>query len=1512
MTTTKSTPTTIIRDLMARLRHFARAEEKNPHKHVMLLAIGAVLELDPSHPNRFTFQEIEPVFLEQFQSHFPSWPTARRHLEYPFYHLQHDGCWHLQVKAGMQMLFEHYKQTRLTRTRLMETVSFGYLDEAIYDALGTAEGRTCLEQSVLLWFFGDKDASAASGIAEVGTVYETTASDTSLFAHERKGIEAITKGLGGNGRMLPNVMLYDDQNNAYHECDAIVVSPAGLFVVELKHWSGHIRIAPNYWEINGFQHRRDPHLTNVVKCKHLKHRLERKLPFLPALWVESVVVLTNDSAEVENADIPAAAAKADRRNLTFASVDDFLSFLHKRVHLRAPALKNEHLTAIVAALRADALPPQPRRYSIPGYETVTYLAQTAERIELLARPTDGRTRGLFRFRVFRLPPGASAQERKRAETRALNTRDALARIGEHPHVQPVWITYSEDGDIIEGSPWSEAGTLRETLARPPLPLDEALRIARQAALGLQAVHKAGIVHRAIKPEHILMVNDIPKLTDLDLSFHLDRAPGHVTVLPDPSHLEDDGYTAPELLEGRDFDESSDVFSLGAIVYHLLTGQKAFATARQLVAQGGRLGPGEQQRLAELGVPPEVVAAIERATRADRRERLADVGELAAALAKPGEPPAPLNAVLAPGAEYDLYRIEKLLGQGAQAQVYCAERLGERVALKLFHREVPREVIAQQRCLALAVRSPYVVGSDGHLGVWNKDRFFLVMEYVEGETLRAVVEAGRRPSMEQFGRVALDLLEALAAFHEHCDENGQQAPLVHGDIKPDNIVLTPDGLPKVMDFSVAGPPRLDPFAGTVGYVPPDRILGEEMEFAPDGDLFALGVTLWEWLWGCKPYAQPSIGAQPAFPAGVEEVVSPALRAWLEKAVATQAQHRFGSAREMRAALEAALGMVTPPRPALPDEEDALEEQQPVEPPAAPVPSVVPVAVSSAGNPFAAYLNTLANASGGNENALAEAHVRSPHFARVHVSNPLAEVVAQQLLHQRRNVILTGNAGDGKTTIAAEIYDKLTGAPLPAQPRVRVAEQQITIVKDMSEMEPAQRAHVLQEAAQQQGDVFLIVTNTGTLLESAIRLPAAMGRPGVVRSELLKALEADEAVPVLDGRFLLLNVGRIDSIATACAVLRRMVAAENWEACATCPHAALCPIWTNVQLVGEHVERVLLRVEWAYRRLYEYGVRLTLRQMTGHLAYSLTGGRDCGDVAGLSLTALSAAVLAGLFSNRFFGDDGHALQPEATQIQPVLALRAAELGVALDPAFERLAWGDELALPDLCQRGQELWATLRRRGRTDAASRVQGRRFAYFWAPLDQAQDRGFLAAFLRSPLLLQYLSISRGTGAMEPAWEQTWRRRVLQVLQEHYLGLRLPEGRWDDKDRLYLTLSRRTSGSHTQVVLASQSGDDFRLRLQEAHRSIPNSGRRLLLVHAKGARLALDLPFLDYVARRFEGELSAQVSAFYSDRLERYQAQLLRTCAAEEVPDTLRLLRVGADRRLQALRLRLGDQLEVLR
>ncbi len=562
-----------------------------------------------------------------------------------------------------------------------------------------------------------------------------------------------------------------------------------------------------------------------------------------------------------------------------------------------------------------------------------------------------------------------------------------------------------------------------------------------------------------------------------------------------------------------------------------------------------------------------------------------------------------------------------------------------------------------------------------------------------------------------------------------------------------------------------------------------------------------------------------------------------------------------------------------------------------------------------NPFVSYLSSLQRTSGANENALAEFQARNPLFYTIHVRHPVTDLILDELRNSDgRHVILTGDAGDGKSTVALAVYRELArvresdALDRPVQPREDLA--QISIIKDLSERKRENDPFLLQEI-QEGKRRFLIVSNTGALLDFLCKTV----RDGSLdlESDVLTAISAEDGCGelVIDGaRFVVYNLARMDNLAVARQVFVRMIDPERWAACQNCERRPVCPNLTNVELIRSCRERVLERLFLAYRRMHEYGTRLTMRQITEHFAYMLTPG-----LVGLAGGTLAAQEVrqpraAFMFFNRFFGDDGQSEDVAAQQMRAVQEVRKQGFGERPCCAWERDLWlhGREdrvrLGVPGW----EEEFQRLRRLGSKGVGfsrdrARDQVRRMLYFLHEFTP-EEGNFLAHFLNSPAILQWQRWQKEGEVLGRREERILAQSIGHVLQEHFAGIRLPEWSESQERRLYVTLGRGRYDvrQSAQVVLAQIDwARDLCLKLVgrkdrggSVRVDLELQGQERL----KGSKLVLSLPFLDYVLMRHQGELGETLQPAYVERLTRLKAQI--QALAGENPSRVMLVRLKSD------------------
>jgi eukaryotic-like serine/threonine-protein kinase len=261
-----------------------------------------------------------------------------------------------------------------------------------------------------------------------------------------------------------------------------------------------------------------------------------------------------------------------------------------------------------------------------------------------------------------------------------------------------------------------------------------------------------------------------------------------------------------------------------------------------------------------------------------------------------------------------YRLESKLGSGGMSTVYLArdETLERWVAIKLLHREISDQPDQLERfrreARAVAQLShPNVVavidaGEDGGFP-------FIVFEYVSGETLKQRIDRAGSLSLDEAAAYAIETGRGLAAAHAH--------KLVHRDVKPQNVLIDPEGRAKVTDFGIArslesdGLTKTGRVLGTTDYVSPEQAMGHEVDAR--SDVYSLGVLLYEMLTGQPPFkAETVVGVamkhvNDPMP-DVQELrpdASAALARVVEKATQKDPRGRYPDMNAMLADLEAAL-------------------------------------------------------------------------------------------------------------------------------------------------------------------------------------------------------------------------------------------------------------------------------------------------------------------------------------------------------------------------------------------------------------------------------------------------------------------------------------------------------------------------------------------------------------------------------------------------------------------------------
>lgn len=256
-----------------------------------------------------------------------------------------------------------------------------------------------------------------------------------------------------------------------------------------------------------------------------------------------------------------------------------------------------------------------------------------------------------------------------------------------------------------------------------------------------------------------------------------------------------------------------------------------------------------------------------------------------------------------------YQITECIGVGGMAEVYRATDnvLGRVVAVKVMLPQYAADEnfarrFKQEAASAANLSSPYIV----NVYDWGQDdgTYYIVMEFVRGSDLKTAIKERGAINQRKVAEIGSQVCQALSVAHKQ--------DIIHRDVKPQNIMVQPDGNVKVMDFGIARAKNstMDKTAsvlGTAHYISPEQAQGKDL--TPASDLYSLGIVMYEAATGKLPFDGPDavsvamkqVQEAPALPSEIKPDIDPGLEAIIMKAMAKNPSERFATAMEMRYAL-----------------------------------------------------------------------------------------------------------------------------------------------------------------------------------------------------------------------------------------------------------------------------------------------------------------------------------------------------------------------------------------------------------------------------------------------------------------------------------------------------------------------------------------------------------------------------------------------------------------------------------
>lgn len=1030
------------------------------------------------------------------------------------------------------------------------------------------------------------------------------------------------------------------------DLDFILVGERAVFVLEEKHWGGRVVLGDQIWKVNG-RERRNPldrvdHLARVLAGQFRERVPGYGTAVRGSRLVTAAVVLSNDAVTV-------TAGPDYFEDEPILRLDEAARWLVGEDAGYGPALLAVREPLVAFLLGLPARDSRPER--IGPYDIVEEI-EPIETARCFHARYEGRTVLLRCYPMHGWGPDTSPKaviDRERLALSRLEERDRAWQI--YPSFEyeaRQWIVVP----VVPARGKSLATSVR--LGDPArddgrLPRRVVTDVVTDAFHGLAEVHEAGLVHRGLSPRRIILGRGLRvKFSD----FYLARVSGESTIARDVTADADPGvpYRAPECREGIGLaTRASDVYSLALALSDWVLGELPAEPDVAAVHAAIRGIPDIGFVLADCladdphGRPDAATAAarIEAAVVAEvQRQASAEESAKVAAQFQVG------------GVVDNRYEIRESLGVGGFARTWRAwdPLPGTDRVIKQFH-DVLSDDAKREFAMADSIQHERCARV---YDIHPEDPSYLVLEYVPGNNLRKfAVESP--PDAARYRALALDVLAGLAHLHAH--------DLVHRDVTPTNVIVTPDGRAKLIDFGVAGRSRATTVVGTPAFMAPEQRAGKGVDSR--SDLYEFGVTMIYTMLGRYPYpGDPEYGdddrTQLLWPTPDErEAWGPLGAAMLDvlfKLVRAEPAERPASATVVA------------------DELRLLDD-------------ITVIAGQSLVNEVVDSLRGLYRASGvGNDGNRG----LDDDFARqTYVPTRLdTELLPAIIRGEKRIVLLTGNPGDGKTSFLMKVGERLLGEGADiveenaAGWRMRLHGHNYLAVFDASESHEGKSSDDLVFGALDPAPgedpkrrTVLLAINDGRLLQFFRDHKARYEQAALeVEHQIAGRPARDPAIALVDLKRRTLARQANGGPSLVGQVLGTFTDPQLWKPCDGCLSRDVCPIRRNAEaLRGPARDAVDELVATSYLRRQR---RATFRDVRSALAWLITGDLSCADVhrareQGMDLRRGNDALVEDLAFDPRSADylvrEWADLDPASSVAPDIERAARADPGIVRDPAM-----------------------------------------------------------------------------------------------------------------------------------------------------------------------------------------------------------------------------------------------------
>lgn len=1106
--------------------------------------------------------------------------------------------------------------------------------------------------------------------------------DSVVNAGEKRLLDYLQVNLPNSFYLVPNVELAstNPRNNRtqYWEYDLLIVAPHAIYNIENKDWKGRIEGDDNYWYVNDRQ-RQNPLKTGRQKTAVLASKLREQEPSWARAWIQNMVTLS-----YPNTFVPSLWQESGK--LTFQLNDQLINYLTDpdQVGKLEDDIADIYKDIVKYLDGSQSKKAPDDKREVEGYEIIEILHQEPNFTEYLGREKGISSSIRRRIKEYSLQvAGLSQLDLLKREEAIKNQYKALSKIKAKPFILNVEFRIDEENhQFYEISDYLDENSLRAEARSKTFTFQEKLGIIRNLMAALKEAHKENIFHRDINPDNIFMISGYAYLGNFGKSYFTDHNQQGYTVMATINESNATPYHPLELTVG-DASRSSDIYSLGVLIYWLFTGEEPFKTPYDLDKMGGKLPTDKLPTSLNKAMPKWLDELSLRTILTDDLKRIDSIEQVEkfiedALKENDSEVPSKRTTRTTTAQSTEIYElkvgdkigdyvIHQILGKGGYSRVFKVKHQlqGKYYALKLFHESVNANSVIDEYNTLVGLEHHNIVKF-----VWNGEtpngQFYTLMEFLEGENLSTYSRTDAKLPIYRVYQIAKDILSALVTMQS------LDKPILHRDIKPQNIIWDNEKRFVLIDFNVASfvDDNKD-FVGTNPYLAPDLIAdGYKVNWDKSADTFALGITLYELI--CKQYPwtpkkMPVLSIDPVNPKEFEPRISDAFAQFLSQAINPRSALRFSNAQEMLDAL-LAIG-----------EDGILQETQTVSP---------TIETKDEEGNFIKYINSLYSQSkGGNFGTRASENI-SEYDRLTYTPSKLDKKLLPDILDGKyKLLIITGNAGDGKTAFIKRIEHDKSVTDLNTHDHKNGARFKINGVQFESNYDGSQdedqRANneVLESFFKPFAELSnyneskegrIIAINEGRLVEFLKTTSKHKTLHDTIENYFY-----NEGHHELPSGLMIINLN-LRSVAAQDnqepslfrSQLKVLTQKDLWAKCETCPLASKCFIKYNVDSFNDSAsgEEVITRMEWLLRTAsLKRELHITMRDLRSFIAFTLTRDHECSDIEQL-VTACENQPES-YWQYYYFNITNPAVSDSGNQDRLIRLLRETDIGEVAIPDKDR---------------------------------------------------------------------------------------------------------------------------------------------------------------------------------------------------------------------------------------------------